>query len=302
MPDSNINLNNILREERKLKKPRTQESKFVPLESDFYVKIARQIYELEEEKSKIEDIYSTKYAMIEDELKTARKALENLINLRTAKIITEASIRSSLKQREKYDPEAMTLEERRFYNRLLELMTEWWEWRRELIDRVKVREKQTAPAFQEAAQQKNGEQGNGQQEAAIQAEGQQEAAMQEAVLQDDGLPGDGLQGDGLQEDGLQEDGLQGDRPEVEDRSAHPDWKGPQEAVHVEKKQKENLPEGKKDINKEYIVVRLLKDIPTFVGVDGRNYTLAKEDVAVLSAVNAKALINRNAAIQISVKR
>ncbi len=276
MPDSNINLNNILREERKLKKPRTQESKFVPLESDFYVKIARQIHELEEERSKIEDTYSTKYAMIEDELKTARKALENLINLRTAKIITEASIRSSLKQREKYDPEAMTLEERRFYNRLLELMTEWWEWRRELIDRVKVREKQTAPALQEAAQEKNGEQG------------------------------DRLQGDGQQEAVLQDGGLPGDEPEVGDRSAYPDWKEPQEAVHVEKKQKETLPEGnpegKKDINKEYIVVRLLKDIPTFVGVDGRNYTLAKEDVAVLSAVNAKALINRNAAIQISVKR
>ncbi|VVB90679.1 Uncharacterised protein [uncultured archaeon] len=286
MPDSSINLNNILREERKLKKPRMQESKFVPLESDFYLKIARQIHELEEEKSKIEDTYSTKYAMIEDELKTARKALENLINLRTAKIITEASIRSSLKQREKYDPEAMTLEERRFYNRLLELMTEWWEWRRELIDRVKVREKQPAPALQEAAQQKNRGQGNG-----LQGDGQQEAAMQEAMLpeaaQDDGLPGDRPQGDG---------------PEEEGRSAYPDWKEQQDAVPVEKKQKENLPEGKKDINKEYIVVRLLKDIPTFVGVDGRNYTLAKEDVAVLSAVNAKALINRNAAIQISVKR
>ncbi|SNQ61731.1 DNA replication complex subunit Gins51 [Candidatus Methanoperedens nitratireducens] len=281
MPDSNINLNNILREERKLKKPRTQESKFVPLESDFYVKIARQIHELEEERSKIEDTYSTKYAMIEDELKTARKALENLINLRTSKIITEASIRSSLKQRDKYDPEAMTLEERRFYNRLLELMTEWWEWRRELIDRVKVREKQTAPAFQEDAQQKNREQGD-----RLQGDGQQEAVMEEAMLQ-----GDGLQGDGQ---------------EVEGRSAHLEWKEPQdvqqEAVLMEKKQKETIPEGKKDINKEYIVVRLLKDIPTFVGVDGRNYTLSKEDVAVLSAVNAKALINRNAAIQISVKR
>jgi len=50
------------------------------------------------------------------------------------------------------------------------------------------------------------------------------------------------------------------------------------------------------------VVRLLKDIPTFVGVDGRNYTLAKEDIVVLSTVNAKALINRNAAVEIKVKR
>jgi len=62
------------------------------------------------------------------------------------------------------------------------------------------------------------------------------------------------------------------------------------------------PSDKKDISKEYIVVRLLKDIPTFVGVDGRNYTFAKEDVAVLSTINAKALINRKAAIQIMVKR
>ncbi|MBU4340096.1 MAG: hypothetical protein KKD46_04160, partial [Euryarchaeota archaeon] len=70
----------------------------------------------------------------------------------------------------------------------------------------------------------------------------------------------------------------------------------------ENEPKDTSPEGKKDISKEYIVVRLLKDIPTFVGADGRNYTMAKEDVAVLSAVNAKALINRNAAIQISVKK
>jgi DNA replication factor GINS len=70
----------------------------------------------------------------------------------------------------------------------------------------------------------------------------------------------------------------------------------------EKSTKEILTEDKKDISKEYIVVRLLKDIPTFVGVDGRNYTLAKEDVAVLSTVNAKALINRKAAIQMMVNR
>jgi DNA replication factor GINS len=49
-------------------------------------------------------------------------------------------------------------------------------------------------------------------------------------------------------------------------------------------------------------VRLLKDIPTFVGFDGCNYSLAKEDLAVLPTVNAKALIGKNAAVQIQVKR
>ena len=117
MPEkSSINLNNILRDERK--------SKLVPLESDFYEKAARQIHELEEEKSRIEDIYSTKYAIIEDEIKTARKSLENIIERRTGKIIKEASLRASSKQKEKQDIDSLTEEEREFYNRLLALVTQ----------------------------------------------------------------------------------------------------------------------------------------------------------------------------------
>jgi len=61
------------------------------------------------------------------------------------------------------------------------------------------------------------------------------------------------------------------------------------------------PEKKKDICKDYIVLRLLKNVPTFVGVDNRNYTLAKEDVVMVPTVNAKALITRTAAVQIGIK-
>ncbi len=232
MPDkSSINLNNILREEMKLKKTKTQGSRLIPLENDFYVKAARQIHELEDEKKKIDDIYSTKYAIIENELKTARKDLENLINLRTAKIITEASLPTSLKQKDKSDVDSMTLEEREFYNQLLELMMKWREWRGTLLSKARARE-----------------------------------------------------------------------TKVNETKINEMQSIPVSAASPENKKEETSSEGKKDISKEYIVVRLLKDIPTFVGVDGRNYTLAKEDVAVLSAVNAKALINRKAAIQISVKR
>lgn len=53
--------------------------------------------------------------------------------------------------------------------------------------------------------------------------------------------------------------------------------------------------------KDYILVRLLRDIPTFVGADERNYTLAKEDVATLPAMNAQALIVKKAAVQIMMK-
>lgn len=224
MPDkSRINFNDILREERK--------SKLVPLENDFYGKAARHIHELEDEKSRMEDIYSTKYAIIEDEIKTARKSLENIIERRMGKIIKEASLRASSKQKEKQDIDSLTQEEREFYNRLLELVTQW---RSELLDKV----------FKKATTVEN-------------KQNETTIKLKEKIL---------------------------------------DLNAP------ENKKKETPSEDKKDISKEYIVVRLLKDIPTFVGVDGRNYTLSKEDIAVLSAVNAKALINRKAAVQITVKR
>jgi DNA replication factor GINS len=235
---SRVNLGNILKVEREERK------KLVPLEQDFYGNIARQIQDLEDEKRRIDDSYSTKHAIIEDEQKTVKNAIESIIYKRTTKIINEArynaemSLHETSRQKEKQNLDSMTREERMFYNRLLEVMTQW---RSEIVNRIFKREK---PA-------------------------------QAVVL-------------------TEEDKLSEILPmETNDISKEP----------PEKKDDTNKEHSdKKDISKEYIVVRLLKDIPTFVGVDGRNYTLAKEDVAVLSTVNAKALINRKAAIQIMVKR
>ena len=53
--------------------------------------------------------------------------------------------------------------------------------------------------------------------------------------------------------------------------------------------------GKSNINKEFVVVRILEDLPTFKAMDNRNYSLHAEDVAVLPALNAKGLIKRNVA-------
>jgi DNA replication factor GINS len=58
--------------------------------------------------------------------------------------------------------------------------------------------------------------------------------------------------------------------------------------------------GKNNIKEEYVVVRILKDLPTFTGADGRNYTVNAEDVVVLPQLNAKGLIKRNAAKLIAV--
>jgi DNA replication factor GINS len=53
--------------------------------------------------------------------------------------------------------------------------------------------------------------------------------------------------------------------------------------------------GKSNINKEFVVVRILEDLPTFKAMDNRNYTLHAEDVVVLPALNVKGLIKRNVA-------
>lgn len=53
--------------------------------------------------------------------------------------------------------------------------------------------------------------------------------------------------------------------------------------------------GKSNINEEFVVVRILKDIPTFKALDNRNYALRAEDVVVLPTLNAQGLVKRNVA-------
>ena len=60
--------------------------------------------------------------------------------------------------------------------------------------------------------------------------------------------------------------------------------------------------GKKDISREYEVVRLLDSVPMFAGVDGKNYLLAKDDVAVLPVVHARNLRNKNLASEVKIER
>ncbi|WP_321419371.1 hypothetical protein [uncultured Methanomethylovorans sp.] len=61
--------------------------------------------------------------------------------------------------------------------------------------------------------------------------------------------------------------------------------------------RENSPDviGKSNINEEFVVVRILKDLPTFKALDNRNYALSAEDVVVLPTLNAQGLIKRNVA-------
>ncbi len=71
-------------------------------------------------------------------------------------------------------------------------------------------------------------------------------------------------------------------------------------VHVSRTERPLM--GKKDITPEYETVRLLDSIPMFVGVNGRNYLLSKDDVVALPAVHARNLRNKNLAVQVKIER
>ncbi|HEY3360667.1 MAG TPA: hypothetical protein VGK06_02265 [Methanosarcina sp.] len=85
----------------------------------------------------------------------------------------------------------------------------------------------------------------------------------------------------------EEKALAGSRKETETKEAG----SPSIVTGAESK----VESDKKHINEEYVVVRILKDLPTFTGADGRNYTVSAEDVVVLPQLNATGLVKRNAA-------
>ena len=195
MPDAHeLNLDSIIGKEKQPELSR--------LDPEFYDKVARLISELEAEKKRDTD------EEITNRLELAKRQVLEIIQERMRKIIRIATVQAVM--RDKGDAPALTQEEKKLYNALLDLITGW----RRGLDQV----------F-------------------------------------------------------------GKRPGKKEK---PEKKEPEKEIHVRK------------INnfKKYIMVRLLTTVPTFVGFDDRNYTLAKEDVAMLPDVNAKALIARKAAVQI----
>jgi len=63
---------------------------------------------------------------------------------------------------------------------------------------------------------------------------------------------------------------------------------------------ESLPAKNRD--EELHIVRILEDIPTFMGIDGRIYRVKKEDVIMLPKTNAEILCKRGVAVRIEGKK
>ncbi|RLG28681.1 hypothetical protein DRO03_09260 [Methanosarcinales archaeon] len=53
---------------------------------------------------------------------------------------------------------------------------------------------------------------------------------------------------------------------------------------------------------DYTIVRVLKDVPTFMGADSHHYTLAKNDVVILPNLNANVLCKRRVVLPVTIKQ
>ena len=101
-----------------------------------------------------------------------------------------------------------------------------------------------------------------------------------------------------------EDAIQGMTQEEEEiyRQMLPAINHGREAILVHVAHTERPLMSKKDISQEYEIVRLLDSVPVFVGVDGRNYDLSKDEVVVLPVIHARNLRNKNLAAEVKNER
>ncbi|MDD3813262.1 MAG: hypothetical protein PHZ02_01340 [Desulfocapsaceae bacterium] len=200
MPDTQLNLKDVLKEEQK--------AKLSAIDKDFYEKAHVLFKEIKNNIDRTNpDEDGVKYNILTSDLNVAKINFESILEIRMGKIVKEASIRKSLKQKEQHEPENLIPEEKKLYDVMFGALNEWRS--KKLHDEKKV----TVP----------------------------------------------------------------------------------ESVATKKV------EPCVDLKKDFMLVRMLITIPTFVGSDMRNYTLRKEEIATIPVANARALISKNAAVQIGVK-
>lgn len=76
-----------------------------------------------------------------------------------------------------------------------------------------------------------------------------------------------------------------------------------EAVEQRFKEVEQLDSAESsNQNEEMHIVRILEDIPTFMGIDGEIYNVGKEDVIMLPKTNAEILCRRGVAVRIKKEK
>lgn len=259
---------------------------------DFYSQVNDYFKELEEVERKISRRHSEEAVMIQYELKNALSAVEKIFNKRTRKIIKMASGKAFSKNPTNisHDIDYMTPEERDIYHQMLKTILHA---KKNTIEPILGNDNDPEndveiPNIQDVAQEPDVPDDIETEPSASMDD--HSRAIEEKELEVDSVyePDDGDIADNEVETAKV---LSADTHLAEDTHENI-------STTIETLVTETADLGKKDLTKEYIVVRILKDISTFAGSDGRNYAFNAQDMAVLPKINAKALLKRKMAIEI----
>ncbi|MCK4398639.1 MAG: hypothetical protein KAV25_06575 [Methanophagales archaeon] len=87
----------------------------------------------------------------------------------------------------------------------------------------------------------------------------------------------------------------------EDEREEQKQQGDAETVEPSFKQQDSAENDNQNEKEEMHIVRILEDIPTFMGIDGEIYNVGKEDVIMLPKTNAEILCRRGVAVRIMKK-
>lgn len=268
--------------------------------ADFYQEAAKYVRKLETEILKINNRRSSESKLLEDEAERAVSDLETLFMKRIKKVVIRAKNQAQARSERPIakDLEKMLPVEKRLYELVLEGIEAA---KTEMLGPVLNPESAEQPVSwpQPAGNTKEGRSQN------------QPPLRSQDLFQDQNpfrnqtlskgqarspQPGKRDTGEGTGIGNAEKTG-RAEKPGAAEKTGRATGTGRAETV----KTRENVEvvSGKNDISKDFVLVRILKDLPTFTGADGRNYTVKTEDVVVLPQMNATVLLKRKAAKLIS---
>lgn len=240
------------------------------ISADFYKDAEEYLIQLEQELKDMspDSTDSTKYALTEDQLNASKSSIESILSQRLRKIIKRVQV--DIFERDKNVSSTLTPEENELYTGLLQLIGSW---KSQNIDSIVLRKKKGVSVAM-------GDVGD-----VVGVDIHQPAVS----ISSEVGPVD------LIDLPTPTSPLINVAPENTDYIANTDY--------TEKSCSSSLPlidenNNNKNDFKDYKIVRIIQNVPTFVGIDMREYTLMKNDVATIHTVNARGLINKKAAVEI----
>ncbi len=253
------------RNELKTKLREENSSSLTSLLPGFYDDVDNYIHELEEEINKVNNPRSVEAKILEDELQSAINDVETIFIRRIRKITTRATSSAFSDKPVRQDLDKLLPSEQKVYEATLFAIR---------VARSELLEPILDPnATDNQKETKYGE---------------------DKQIERPDQKGEGhTQKEGFTKANENLENINGERKEILTTAG-----GTAGSDHSAVNEKGNI--AKSNINKEYFVVRILKELPTFTAVNDRNYTTAIGDVIVLPAMNASVLAKRGAAHLITI--